>query len=113
MTPQAVTNILIFTGVTMAEENTAGEKRNSRGRRSKTRGLANGSGKNGHKAGRPAPKLHAKGRGASRRATKKRRASGVGGVTDTAADIVRGRPVLSMLAAFAAGIIIGFRPGRR
>ena len=97
----------------MAEEKTAGEKQSSRGRRSKTRGLANGGGKNGHKAGRQAPKLHAKGRGASRRTTRKRRASVIGGITDTAADIVRRKPVLSMLAAFAAGIIIGFRPGRR
>ena len=97
----------------MAEEKTAGEKRSSRGRRSKTRGLANGSGKNGHKAGRQAPKLHAKGRGASRRMTKKRRASVAGSITDTAAGIVRKKPVLSVLAAFAAGIIIGLRPGRR
>lgn len=96
----------------MAEEKTAGEKQSSRGRRSKTRGLANGGGKNGHKAGRQAPKLHAKGR-ALRRANKRRRASVAGAITDTAADIVRRKPVLSMLAAFAAGIIIGFRPGRR
>ena len=97
----------------MAEEKTGDEKRGSRVRQSKTRGLANGSGKNGHKAGRQAPKLHAKGRGASRRANKKRSPSGAGGITDTAAGVVRRKPVLSVLAAFAAGIIIGFRPGRR
>jgi len=96
----------------MAEEKTAGENRNSRGKRSKTRGLANGSGKNGHESGRTAPKPHAKGRGASRRAGKKRQAAGAGGITGTAAGMIRKKPVLSILAAFAAGIIIGFRPGR-
>lgn len=97
----------------MAEEKRTGEKRSSRAGRSASRGLANGSGKNGHKAGRQAPKLHAKGSAASRRTNKKRPASGVAGMADAAAATVRRSPVLSVLAAFAAGIIIGFRPGRR
>lgn len=97
----------------MAEEKRTGEKRSSRAGRPESRGLANGSGKNGHEAGRPAPKPHSKNRAASRRTNKKRLPSGAGVIAGTAADIVRRKPVLSVLAAFAAGIVIGFRPGRR
>ncbi len=96
----------------MAEEKRAGEKRSSRSGRSASRSLANGSGKNGQESGRTAPKPHAKGRGASRKAGKKGQAAGAGSLTGTAAGMIRKKPVLSMLAAFAAGIIIGFRPGR-
>ena len=50
------------------------------------------------------------GRSVSPAANKKRRPYGM---TDAVRDIVRTSPVLSILAAFAAGMIIGFRPRRR
>ena len=94
----------------MAEEKETRRKRRAPGGHEGVNGLANGSGKNGREAGRRAPKPPAKGRSVSPAANKKRRQYGM---TDAVRDIVRTSPVLSFLAAFAAGIIIGFRPGRR
>lgn len=91
----------------MAEEKEGGRKRRTSGRRAGT--LANGSVKNGRGAGKPAPKPHAKGKAVSR-ANKRRPPSGV---IDAVKGVVRERPVLSVIAAFAAGILIGFSPGRR
>lgn len=93
----------------MTEEKEAGRKRRTSGGRAGSRALANGSVKNGQEAGKRAPKPHAKGRAVSRTANKKRQPSGI---TDAVRNIVREIPVLSVLAAFAAGILIGFRPGR-
>ena len=94
----------------MAEEKETGRKRRAAGGHKGVNGLANGSGKNGRETGRKAPKPPARGRAVSPVQNKKRRPDGI---TDAVRDIVRGSPVLSILAAFAAGIIIGFRPGRR
>lgn len=85
----------------MAEEKETRRKRRAPGGHEGVNGLANGSGKNGREAVRQAPKPPA---------NKKRRQYGM---TDAVRDIVRTSPVLSILAAFAAGMIIGFRPRRR
>ena len=89
----------------MAEEKETGRKRRAAGGHKGVNGLANG-----RKAGRQAPKPNARGRAVSPVANKKSRPYGI---TDAVRDIVRTSPVLSIMAAFAAGIIIGFRPGRR
>lgn len=98
----------------MAEEKETRRKRRApgghEGVNGLANGLANGSGKNGREAVRQAPKPPAKGRSVSPAANKKRRQYGM---TDAVRDIVRTSPVLSILAAFAAGMIIGFRPRRR
>jgi hypothetical protein len=94
----------------VTEEKEAGRKRRASGGREGSRALANGSVKNGREAERETPKPHAKGGAVSRTANKKRR---LGGITDAVRDVVREMPVLPVLAAFAAGILIGFRPGRR
>ncbi|MGD9651106.1 MAG: hypothetical protein AB7I96_05730 [Candidatus Dadabacteria bacterium] len=94
----------------MAEEKETRRKRRAPGGHEAVNGLANGSGKNGREAVRQAPKPPAKGRSVSPAANKKRRPYGM---TDAVRDIVRTSPVLSILAAFAAGMIIGFRPRRR
>ena len=94
----------------MAEEKETGRKRRAPGGHKGANGLANGVGKNGREDGRQAPKPHASGGAVPPVQNKKRRQSGI---TDAVRDIVRGSPVLSIMAAFAAGIIIGFRPGRR
>ena len=94
----------------MAEEKESGRKRRVPGGHKDVNGLANGSVKNGHEAGRRAPKPQARGRSVSPAADKKRRPYEI---TVTVRDIVRRSPVLSIMAAFAAGIIIGFRPRRR
>jgi hypothetical protein len=93
----------------MVEEKETGRKRRAAGGHKGANGLANG-GRNGREAGRQAPKPHAKGGSVSRHANKKSMPTGI---ADAVRHIVRGSPVLSIMAAFAAGIIIGFRPGRR
>lgn len=92
----------------MAEEKEDGRKRRTSGRRTGARSLANGSVKNGRGAAKPAPKPHAK--AVSRAANKRRPPSGI---IDAAKGVVRERPALSVIAAFAAGILVGFRSGRR
>ena len=94
----------------MAEEKETRRKRRVPGGHKGVNGLANGSGKNGREAGRRAPKPPAKGSAVSQAANKKHPPYGM---TDAVRDIVRTSPVLSLLAAFAAGMIIGFRPRRR
>ncbi len=94
----------------MAEEKETRRKRRIPDGRKAVNGLANGSGKNGREAGRRAPKPHSKGGSVSPAADKRRRTYGI---ADAVRDIVRTSPVLSIAAAFAAGMIIGFRPRRR
>lgn len=94
----------------MAEEKEDGRKRRTSGRRTGARSLANGSVKNGRGAAKPAPKPHAKARAVSRTANKRRPPSGI---VDAAKGVVRERPALSVIAAFAAGILVGFHSGRR
>lgn len=94
----------------MAEEKETRRKRRAPGRHEDVNGLANGSAKNGREAVRQAPKPPAKGRPVSPAANKKHRQYGI---TDAVRGIVRTSPALSILAAFTAGMIIGFRPRRR
>ncbi len=94
----------------MAEEKETRRKRRAPGGHEGVNGLANGSAKNGRHASRRAPKPPAKGRPVSPAANKKHRQYGI---TDAVRGIVRTSPALSILAAFAAGMIIGFRPRRR
>jgi len=94
----------------MAEEKETRRKRRAPGGHKDVNGLADGSVKNGYEAGRRAPKPHARGRSVSPAADKKRPPYGI---TDVVRAVVRTSPVLSIVTAFAAGIIIGFRPGRR